>query len=198
VIDGPGNNERVLLDATLFTPEGTGRVPAIVLAHGFGETKDAVTGEAIGLARAGFAVLAEVGMTCTHVVVMHLGRRIAAGPVAEIIGGGGSLRIGTARPTEAARVLGGIDGVVSVAAHAEGVLVHPGDVGASDLVVALVQAGVPVERVAPSRRLEDAFLALIAPAEQAGEGGPGAPSGPSGPSGPDAGQADVEPAEAVR
>jgi ABC-2 type transport system ATP-binding protein len=108
-------------------------------------------------------MLAEVEMTCTHVVVMHLGRRIASGPVGEIIGGGGSLRIGTPMPAQAARVLGDIDGVASVAAHADSVLVHPGDVGAAELVAALVRAGVPVERVAPTQRLEDAFLALIEP-----------------------------------
>src|ERR1022692_4590833 len=57
VVDGPRGNQHVVLDATFFTPAGTGRVPAILLAHGFGETKNAVRGEAIGLARAGFAVL---------------------------------------------------------------------------------------------------------------------------------------------
>ena len=57
VLDGPGNNQHVVLDATLFRPAGPGRLPAVLLAHGFGETKAAVRGEAIGLARAGFAVL---------------------------------------------------------------------------------------------------------------------------------------------
>ena len=41
-------------------------------------------------------------------------------------------------------------------------LVHPNGVPPSTVVAALVGAGVPVERVGPSRRLEDAFLALIA------------------------------------
>ena len=57
VLDGPRGNQHVLLDATFFTPAGGGRVPAILLAHGFGETKDAVRPEAEQLARAGFAVL---------------------------------------------------------------------------------------------------------------------------------------------
>ena len=47
----------MLLDATFFTPAGSGRMPAILLAHGFGETKNAVRPEAEQLARAGFAVL---------------------------------------------------------------------------------------------------------------------------------------------
>ena len=57
VADGPGGDQHVSLDATFFTPPGRGRVPAILLAHGFGETKDAVRPEAEQLARAGFAVL---------------------------------------------------------------------------------------------------------------------------------------------
>src|SRR5262245_27310000 len=57
VVDGPRDNQRVVLDATLFTPAGRGRVPAILLAPGFGETKDAVQPQAEYLARAGFAVL---------------------------------------------------------------------------------------------------------------------------------------------
>jgi ABC-2 type transport system ATP-binding protein len=57
VVDGPDHNQHVVLDATFFTPAGGGRVPAILLAHGFGETKDAVAPEAQQLARAGFAVL---------------------------------------------------------------------------------------------------------------------------------------------
>src|SRR5580693_9704036 len=57
VTDGPSGSQHVSLDATFFTPAGGGRVPAILLAHGFGETKDAVSPEAQQLARAGFAVL---------------------------------------------------------------------------------------------------------------------------------------------
>lgn len=57
VTDGPGRSQHVSLDATFFTPPGRGRVPAILLAHGFGETKGAVGPEAEQLARAGFAVL---------------------------------------------------------------------------------------------------------------------------------------------
>ena len=46
VMDGPRDDQHVVLDATFFTPPGRGRVPAILLAHGFGETKDAVRPEA--------------------------------------------------------------------------------------------------------------------------------------------------------
>ncbi|HEY7432161.1 MAG TPA: alpha/beta fold hydrolase, partial [Streptosporangiaceae bacterium] len=57
VVDGPANNQHVVIDATFFTPAGHDRVPAILLAHGFGGTKHEVRPEAEDLARAGFAVL---------------------------------------------------------------------------------------------------------------------------------------------
>src|SRR5215831_10308401 len=57
VVDGPRDNQHVLLDASFFTPAGQGRVPAILLSPGFGETKRAVRDQAEYLARAGFAVL---------------------------------------------------------------------------------------------------------------------------------------------
>jgi hypothetical protein len=44
-------------------------------------------------------------------------------------------------------------------------------VPASAVVAALVGAGIPVDRIGPGRRLEDAFLALI---DGAGDGQPGA------------------------
>ena len=57
VVDGPRGDQHVALDASFFTPAGRGRLPAILLAPGFGETKQAVRPEAEYLARAGFAVL---------------------------------------------------------------------------------------------------------------------------------------------
>src|SRR5262245_5063966 len=57
VVDGPRDSQHVVIDASFFTPPGGGRLPAVLLAHGFGETKDAVRSQAQDLARAGFAVL---------------------------------------------------------------------------------------------------------------------------------------------
>src|SRR5690348_18218516 len=57
VVDGPRDNQHMVLDASFFTPHGRGRLPAILLAPGFGETKYAVAAEAEYLARSGFAVL---------------------------------------------------------------------------------------------------------------------------------------------
>jgi ABC-2 type transport system ATP-binding protein len=49
-------------------------------------------------------LLAEVEQTCTHVVVMHKGRVVAAGPTVEIAGAGG-VQLAVPDPAEAARVL---------------------------------------------------------------------------------------------
>ena len=107
-------------------------------------------------------MLAEVEQTCTHVVVMGLGRRLAEGRVAEIIGSGAGLVVGTPETQRAVDLLAGLDGIDSAEPHPDGVLVHPNGVAPSTVVAALVEAGIPVDRVTPNRRLEDAFLALIA------------------------------------
>ncbi|RSN51253.1 alpha/beta fold hydrolase [Actinomadura sp. WAC 06369] len=57
VLDGPRDDQRVTLDVSFFTPARTGRVPAIMLAHGFGGTKQDMAGEARALAEDGYAVL---------------------------------------------------------------------------------------------------------------------------------------------
>ena len=58
VVDGPGDDQHVTLDATFYKPVGRGRAPAIMLGHGFGGSKHEVAAEARALARAGYAVLA--------------------------------------------------------------------------------------------------------------------------------------------
>jgi ABC-2 type transport system ATP-binding protein len=137
------------------------------------EMRDAL----LGYAAAGRTVilsshlLAEVEQTCSHVVVMNQGRRIAAGQVADIVGAGAALLVGTTQADRAVSVLRGLSGIDSVHRHADGVQVQPNGVPASAVVAALVGAGVPVDRVGPSRRLEDAFLALI-DGQQAAAGPP--------------------------
>jgi ABC-2 type transport system ATP-binding protein len=137
-------------------------------------------------------MLAEVELTCTDVVVMHLGRRIAAGPVGEIGGDGGAVVIGTPDPGRAREVLAAMAGFDRVEPHPDGVLLHLGGAPASVAVAALVGAGLAVDRVMPHRRLEDAFLALIAGGAPAG----GAPADGVGPNGELAGVTAAEPERA--
>ncbi|MDQ0581124.1 CocE/NonD family hydrolase [Streptomyces rishiriensis] len=109
-------------------------------------------------------LLSEVEQSCTHLVVMDRGRLVQAGPVAEIVGSGDTLLVGTATPVEEPVVekIAALAGVASAAPTAEGLLVRlDADGSARRLVADLVRLDVPVEAVGPHRRLEDAFLTLI-------------------------------------
>ncbi len=109
-------------------------------------------------------LLSEVEQSCTHLVVMDRGRLVQAGPVAEIVGTGDTLLVGTTTPVDAplAEKVAALPGVASAAVADGGLLVRLGPDGtARDLIAELVRLDVPVESVGPHRRLEDAFLTLI-------------------------------------
>ncbi|GAA2696711.1 alpha/beta fold hydrolase [Actinoplanes palleronii] len=58
VRSGPGGDEPVELDARFLLPrDRSGKVPAVLLAHGFGGTKASVSSDAESLAERGYAVL---------------------------------------------------------------------------------------------------------------------------------------------
>ena len=60
VRSGPGGDEPVDLDTTFYLPRAASadrKVPAVLLAHGFGGTKDSVRADAEDLADRGYAVL---------------------------------------------------------------------------------------------------------------------------------------------
>ena len=113
-------------------------------------------------------LLSEVEQSCSHVVVMHRGRLVAAVDVDDIVAGGGEATFRVDRVTDAARVLRGLNGTSAVTA--EGPLVHAdlGTTARSAAVDALVRAGIAVEQAGPRRRLEDAFLKLVESGEQEG------------------------------
>ncbi|WP_328427560.1 CocE/NonD family hydrolase [Streptomyces sp. NBC_00443] len=109
-------------------------------------------------------LLAEVEQSCTHLVVMDRGRLVQAGPVAEIIGSGDTLLVGTATAVEEPVVekIAALPGIVSAVRTDDGILVRlDADGSAQRLVTELVRLEVPVQSVGPHRRLEDAFLTLI-------------------------------------
>src|SRR5690242_11559449 len=61
VVDGSNPNKHISIDATLYTPHGVDtrhQAPAVLLAHGFGGTKDSVADDARELAGKGYEVLA--------------------------------------------------------------------------------------------------------------------------------------------
>jgi ABC-2 type transport system ATP-binding protein len=106
-------------------------------------------------------LLAEVEQTCSHVVVMHHGKVVAAGTVEAIIAGGGAATFTVDAPERAASVLGELTGVHAV--RVEGGSVHADLNGTprADAVRALVTAGLDVTAAGPRRHLEDAFLQLV-------------------------------------
>ncbi|MFG1861375.1 CocE/NonD family hydrolase [Microbispora bryophytorum] len=57
VVDGPAGDQHVDLDATFYPPASGGRAPAVLLAHGFGGSKESMRDQATRLAEQGYAVL---------------------------------------------------------------------------------------------------------------------------------------------
>ena len=107
-------------------------------------------------------LLAEVEQTCTEVVVMHKGLVVAAGAVSDIVGDSPTAAFEVSDPIAARKVLEHLACVRSVVPDGVSTLVvEVAGAPRSDLVQALVTAGIGVEKVVPKRRLEDAFLALV-------------------------------------
>jgi ABC-2 type transport system ATP-binding protein len=106
-------------------------------------------------------LLAEVEQTCTHVVVMHQGLVVADGPVEDVVGDSPIAHFEVTDIPAATLVLDRLNGVRSVAADGTGLVVDIDGTPRTDVVAALVQAGVGVDKVVPRRRLEDAFLQLV-------------------------------------
>jgi ABC-2 type transport system ATP-binding protein len=106
-------------------------------------------------------LLAEVEQTCTHVVVMSRGERVASGLVADIIGDSPSVLVAVSDLDTAEPLLAGLPGVRSVDRQDGALVVDLDGTPRREMIDALVSAGVGVDRVVPRRRLEDAFLALL-------------------------------------
>jgi ABC-2 type transport system ATP-binding protein len=106
-------------------------------------------------------LLAEVEQTCTHVVVMHHGELVAQGPVADLVGSATSVVVDVSDRRAAAEVARALPGASEVRVTDTGITLRLVGTPRSELVVALVAAGHAVERVAPQRGLEEAFLALV-------------------------------------
>ncbi len=106
-------------------------------------------------------ILGEVEQICTHAVVMDKGHLIAAGSVADLIGSSGTVYLEFDDVGAARRVLEHLTMVERVDNETPGLAVGINGGSRSELVSALVRAGVGVETVTARRRLEDAFLGLV-------------------------------------
>jgi ABC-2 type transport system ATP-binding protein len=108
-------------------------------------------------------LLSEIEQTCSHVVVMAKGQKIAQGTVEEIVGAGGAVQVGLADDADADRAVAVLEALpgVSVERTDEGLVAELDGTTRVQALQALVEAGVAVDAFTPRRRLEDAFLALV-------------------------------------
>ena len=106
-------------------------------------------------------LLSEVEQVCTHIGVMHVGRLLTQGPIAQVRAvGEPRARVLTDRPQDAARVLRGV-GLTDVTVESGSAMGTLGTLAAEEVVVALVRDGVPVTGFAVERpSLEDLFVSL--------------------------------------
>ncbi|WP_433653509.1 alpha/beta fold hydrolase [Micromonospora zamorensis] len=107
-------------------------------------------------------LLSEVEALCTDVVMMDHGRVVMSGPVQGMTGDLSWLQIEVSDPDRAAEVLGAMPAVGSVRPAGERSLIVEVTGGTSaDLVTALVEAGLDIDKVEPRHGLEDTFLDLV-------------------------------------
>jgi ABC-2 type transport system ATP-binding protein len=106
-------------------------------------------------------LLAEVEQVCSHVLVIDRGTLVASGTVQDIIGAGQSVEFDVDDRARAEDVLRALHGVLGVQASERGLVVDLDGIKRSEVVAALVHAGVAVDAVVPRRRLEDAYLSIV-------------------------------------
>jgi len=106
-------------------------------------------------------LLSEVEQVCTHVGVMHVGRLLTQGPIAQVRAvSEPRARVETDRPEDAARVLREL-GLVDVLVESGCAMGTLGTIVAEKIVAALVHDGVPVTGFVVERpSLEDLFVSL--------------------------------------
>jgi len=107
-------------------------------------------------------LLGEVEQVCSHVVVMERGHLVAAGTIDELTAATSSVYFEVDDIPRAQQILTSHAGVRTVRAQDPGLVVELDGVRRSELVAALVHAGVGVDTVESQHRLEDAFLGLLA------------------------------------
>ncbi|MEO7753088.1 MAG: alpha/beta fold hydrolase [Terracoccus sp.] len=122
-------------------------------------------------------MLAEVEMTCTHVIVMHAGRVITSGLVADLVDSADTTILDLPEDTDHDVVRDGVhaleatDGITEVRVDTPSRLVVVADRGRAAVVSAAVTAGLPVIGVSSRRHLEEVFLGVISTATGAGPAG---------------------------
>jgi ABC-2 type transport system ATP-binding protein len=106
--------------------------------------------------------LSEVEQVCSHVIVMNRGRLVADGTVSELVGSTGSVYVEVDDRQRAQDVLARLPGVGRMQQQGDGFVLELHDGRRSDIAAAIVGAGLRLETIMPTQRLEDAFLDLLA------------------------------------
>jgi ABC-2 type transport system ATP-binding protein len=107
-------------------------------------------------------LLSEVEQVCSHAVVMDKGRLVATGAVSDLVQASTSAYFEVDDTARAEQVIRALRGVRGVRAEHPGLSVDLDGIRRSEVVSALVNAGLAVETVQSRHRLEDAFLGLLA------------------------------------
>jgi ABC-2 type transport system ATP-binding protein len=105
--------------------------------------------------------LTEVEQVCSNVIVMNRGRLVASGRVNEIIGATRSVYVEVDDRDRARAALTPLPFVEQVTNQGDGLLVYLRSGQRSDVAAALVGAGLRLETLMATQRLEDAFLDLL-------------------------------------
>jgi ABC-2 type transport system ATP-binding protein len=118
-------------------------------------------------------LLAEVEMTCSHVVVMHAGRVVTSGTVADLVDSADTtvVLLGPGSDVElVVTTLRATPGVTTVDVEADPVeprIVVTADLPRGDVVRAVAETGVDIVGITSRKHLEDVFLGVIAAAQGA-------------------------------
>jgi ABC-2 type transport system ATP-binding protein len=126
-------------------------------------------------------LLSEVQQTCTHVVVMHLGKVILTGSMAQLTATDDVTLVGLAEGSDPAAAEIALEDL-EVTTTADGLMIRvTGDVPRPQIIAHLVGAGAAIDSVDGHRQLEEVFMSLVGPPpDSAGAGSTGAPNAPAG------------------
>ncbi len=115
-------------------------------------------------------LLAEVELTCSHVVVMHAGRVVTTGTVAELVDSSDTTILTLTEGADLAsaarslREITGVEEVEAVEDPAEPHLIVTASLPRAEVVRAAAESGLPIVGVSSRRHLEEVFLGVIAAA----------------------------------
>jgi len=109
-------------------------------------------------------LLHEVEQVCTKVAVIHHGKQMGSGPVAELLSGGGRVQITVDRPARAAAALAKLDFVTVSAVRDDSIIAEVKDGRTAEVNRLLVAGGFEVSAIVPKRTsLEEFYFSLTGP-----------------------------------